>query len=212
MTHREKQAFRRTIRRVSRIAVESGRKDTARIIRIFERARETAERAGLSSQVEFLNLILFATLYASDLSILTYEMGRARTPEHKRLYARVLALTTVEGFEDFAYLLGKPTRNLCRQFSVEVEVSNQLKEVHRKLGELRRRYEFVFRSVRNHSIAHREHDARTQLKWASALKPRDLERISADLLIWTALLLKFLADLQTYAFPSLGEAARLTSD
>jgi hypothetical protein len=77
---------------------------------------------------------------------------------------------------------------------VDSVVLERLHSLQSRLRKLRLEHEVIFRSVRNHAIAHRDHDARSQLKWTKALKPLDVSETSTDLLEWTASLLEFLSD------------------
>ena len=196
MANLTQKAFARLMKREMRIAFDRGRKAARRSSSLFAEAHARAEKVGQPDLMEMLNIAQLAALFSQDLMTLSHDLAVARTPEQTHLYGRVLALTGVEGFEDFSSLLGKPMRNLCARLGAPRRLLSRLQSIHKALILLRRQHEIVFRAIRNHAIAHRDHDARLQLRWANALAPMDAARVSIALLNWCTELSNFLSELQ----------------
>ena len=72
--------------------------------------------------------------------------------------------------------------------------------------EIRKKHEKLLRSVRNHSVAHKDHDAGKQLQWIESLDLIEMVELSNALLHWTngiaSFLLKLVKDLKIELKPA----------
>ncbi len=131
--------------------------------------RQLLEKIRWSDGVEIINLAQFVTLVNSDLHFIMIDLHNAKNPLKQKVYARLLALTIVECFDDLSFLLGKSHRSTLQKIGITSETYEKLDRISESLNKLRRAHEPLLRSIRNYVIAHRDHNAKVQLEWINSL-------------------------------------------
>jgi hypothetical protein len=158
------------------------------------RARSVAEQNNLEVVVFILNVGQFAAIFNYDLSILRQELLSTESEWRKRLYARLLALTVVEFFEDIGELSGKVYRNEIALLGDQVASIDRLKPVLKQLSQLRAKHEKDLRLIRNIAIGHRDKNAKAQIELINKLDIIGLQDLALDITDWLTSFIEFQTD------------------
>ena len=59
-----------------------------------------------------------------------------------------------------------------------------LNEIMKRFGNIRKRHEAFLRSVRNHTSAHKDHDAKRQLEWIESLDLTHMCELCNEIVNW----------------------------
>ena len=188
--------------RFAGVAVEN-KAAVERVLKITCSIRDSVDRLGTAHHVALVNVCQFALLFNYDLSCLLHDLTATQIAWHRRLHARHLALTLVECVEDFTALLGKPFRRAISELRLDPATVETLNSLSAELHAFQRQHDRFLRSVRNYTIAHREHDATIQLQWINDLEPKSLGALGDEMMRWTARLHVYLHSVILGMIPSL---------
>jgi hypothetical protein len=138
-----------------------------------------AKRLISDHEREVLNAFLFIAIGSYDLSVFAEELAAAKSPEKKRVYARLIALHCVEFFDKVAPLVGI-TLNSDTTLRGLAEGS-ALRSAARTLQPLQRKYDRVLRLLRVNVIAHRDLDGIKQLEMIRGVDAERMVALATDL-------------------------------
>ena len=136
----------------------------------------------LQFKADLSNLIQYILIIEVDLWCLLEDMVVTRSRWKKRLYARLIAITMFECFDDLNYLLGKPLRDQLMKAHLSHFETNRQK-IHSQFSALNKKYKAPLKIIRNCSIGHREHSVEKQLEAIASFKPVQMYKIAYKYII-----------------------------
>jgi hypothetical protein len=154
-------------------------------------ARSRYEKFGLSHHVQIMNTAQFAFLWNLDLHHLLRELDgfqnrRGYAEDWQRmLHVRLLAMTMYECCEDFQALLGKPLRAALTALKAEPALIAELNSLGSQLTNFWDNNRVELKALRNTIVAHRDHDARVQLKALRSARVKEIRDGGWQMLSWT---------------------------
>lgn len=157
-------------------------KQLRRLLSISKELRGLAESVRLTSLVHLCNLLQYYAIWMHDFSCLLEDFVATRSRWRKKLYARHVALTIYEGAEDCTYLFGKQFKDLIERLRMPNEVETSRRQAHAEItGFLRRNRQFL-KTLRNATIAHRDHDSEKQIGLIGSIDTVRVHKLSKELL------------------------------
>ena len=121
-----------------------------------------------------LNAMQCWGFFFHDFAALCEEIDREREDVRRRVFARFIALSLYEAFEDLPQLLGGALDRDMRLIRVPDADLAALASARLKLRGMRARYEGELKEIRMYVGAHRDHDGETQWK---LMVSQDLTRL-----------------------------------
>lgn len=155
---------------------------------IPDEAKHAAVTIGIPFSVQFANLNEYILLMDYDLICLFEEMAITRSRWKKKLYARLVVINLYECVNDFAFLLGKPLREqLIVTLLPNLEVARRT--IHKEIVKFNKSHNAFLKRIRNSVIAHRNHNAESQIEFINSLNTKEIYRLGTEYFAWNSKLL-----------------------
>lgn len=131
---------------------------TELLIKTKKQYFDVATQRKITFLYSYHHLELYSALTQCDLSVLIKRYRIAKRAHEKSLYARMIAMTAIEFFEDINTLIG---RDLLKELSITYfeDFVPVFKNINKKFGQLRKENEILLRQIRNNSSAHKSLDS-----------------------------------------------------
>ena len=157
-------------------------------------ARDRLERSNRQDDVVLLNAAQFALLFNFDLSCLVSDVREHRASWRAKLYGRALAMLMYECADDLTHVLGKQFQDLIALRYHEHGVS-ALRSLLAELRPLRQLCEERYGPLRDQVVAHRDHNASTQIALLRRLDIEQAVSTATDFVAWLNRLYEYVTPL-----------------
>jgi hypothetical protein len=167
-------------------------------LKIISETREKMEPY-LPKGAAVYNVAQFAFVIQYDISILAHDVLLSPDGWKRKLYSRLLALTLIESVEDVSQMLGWKFRQTVKAIYNDAALDTRIMELTRAMGHFESKHGKALREIRHTVSAHRDHDAKTQLRVIGGLDCQRLLALTADFVAQNRQVLDLLYDLITAA-------------
>jgi len=165
---------------------EELRKITAKYSSMMpDKAKHAAKTIGIPFLLQLNNLLEYINLMDYDLICLFEEMAITRSRWKKKLYARLVVNNLYECANDFAFLLGNPLKEQLIVIHLpNLEVARRT--IHKEIVKFHKSHNAFLKRIRNSVIAHRDHNAESQIEAIKSLKTNEIYRLGTEYFAWAS--------------------------
>lgn len=156
---------------------------------------EHFSRARLPAYEGILNFGLFITLAVQDISAFSESIIYARSDWERRFHARYLAVLLYELIEDLSGSMGGEYRGWLIDVGCDQSWIERLNTINGKVTNFGKHNAAWLREIRKYAGAHRDHNAREQIRVMASFGWRDVEIRAAALSEPMRELMEFYTDL-----------------
>lgn len=157
--------------------------------------RRKAEAGNFPQHLRITNAVQFVVLWNWDLTVLLGLLGESRAAWnkgwHRKLTARVLALTIYEAAEKLTKFLDGQwnrkwsPRKALRVLELEDRFAPELDRLQVELAGLIAQHEPLLSGIRNNIMGHRDQDVSAQIDWIRQTDIDEIEWLGIQMLTWT---------------------------